>query len=78
MITYANISDFMDWFISNVITINQWIWRELSNITISNSGVTLLQFIAGIIIGSAFITIIMNSAINSGNKITNAIERKKK
>lgn len=77
MIIYANINQFMTWFWERTFYISRWVYQTLDDIYLTNN-ITLLEFIFAIIIASIFITIIMNSAKNTGTRINNAIERKKK
>lgn len=74
MINYVDISSFMSWFISTMVTIIGTVLDILENIHIANN-VSLLDFIIALIVIGAFISIVIT--IPNKVKINEQKERRK-
>lgn len=76
MIIYADITSFMGWFWQNFANLMEGIYSNLRQITFN--GINLFTFIMGITIAGIFLSIIMNSARGTGDKVANSIDRRRK
>lgn len=74
MINYVDISSFMSWFISTMVSIMGTVLDILENIHIANN-VSLLDFIIALIVIGAFISIVIT--IPNKVKVNEQKERRK-